>query len=320
MTELNYLSDRVAESMAYLTQHFDQATEQANSRHLVTAISALRDVTLGGKHLRARLVHVAAGEVSGAEKEAAVIFGAAVDMLHASFLIHDDIIDEDPLRRGLPTVHHAVTQRTGSPRVGNAMGILTGDLGLMVTYQILSASPLDDSLVRRATGMVAGYAAQTVAGELLDVSHLVNENIDIENVSLSNYLKTSLYSFTAPLHLGAVAARRDDPETLAALAAVADPLGRAYQAADDIAGAVASTEVTGKVQGGDLEAGRKTLLTMRLCDLTLDEAVRQVASEGDAWLAQAQEALEAPPIPEITRAGLRDTIARVERTLHAHHP
>lgn len=318
MKQLDYLDDRVAESMAYLSYYFDHAMEGATSPYLATAISALRDVALGGKHLRARLVHIAAGEATGPERQAAVIFGAAVDMLHASFLIHDDIIDEDPLRRGIPAVHHAVTEKTGSPRVGNAMGILTGDLGLMVTYQLLSASPLDDSLVRRATGMVAGYAAQTVSGELLDVSHLVNENIDIDSVRLSNHLKTSLYSFTAPLHLGSVAARRDNPDTLSAMSAVADPLGRAYQAADDIAGAVAPAEVTGKIQGGDLVAGRKTLLTMRLCDLSLDEAVGQVTAEGDAWLAKARGAVASPHLPEVTRAGLHDTIDRVERMLHAH--
>ncbi|AKK10049.1 polyprenyl synthetase family protein [Corynebacterium uterequi] len=318
MTDLRLFDERVADSMSFLEKCFDDAEAYSFSPYLTRAIAALRRVTMGGKHLRARLVHIGAGDVSGEQRTAATIFAGAVDVLHAAFLIHDDIIDDDPLRRGLPTIHHEIAQETGSPAVGNAMGILAGDLGLIVTFQALCSSHIDDALARRACTLLAGFAAQTVSGEMLDVAHLQDDDVEIDRVRLSNHLKTSLYSFTAPLHLGAVAAGRDDPATLAALRAVADPLGVAYQAADDIAGAVGTSEATGKVAGGDLDAGRKTLLTMRLEDMTLPEAVKEVIAEGDRFLAEARRGLSAPELSPLTVAGLSDIIDRVEEIVHAY--
>lgn len=315
MTDISFLNQRVEESLDFLREKFEYVFHYSDEPLFRTALEALRVNAMGGKHLRARLVHIGAGHVEGEQKEAAVVFGGAVDLLHGALLIHDDIIDGDPYRRGVRTIHAQVAESSGDAHIGVSAGILAGNLGLMATFQALSSSALSPQLVRQACAMMSGYAAQTVYGELLDVSHLVTHDTSMDTVRESNYLKTSIYSFLAPLHLGALAAGENTPERVAALEKLADPLGRAYQALDDIAGAVAPMEVTGKIAGGDIQAGRSTLLTIRLDHLSVDEAVAEVTHEATDYLAEARAAAESPDLTPVIRAGVEDIVAQMERKL-----
>lgn len=315
MTDISFLDRRVEESLDFLREKFDFVFQYSQEPLFQSALEALRVNALGGKHLRARLVHIGAGYVEGEQKEAAVVFGGAVDLLHGALLIHDDIIDGDPYRRGVPTIHTQVAQSSGDVHVGMSAGILAGNLGLMATFQALSSSALSPQLVRQACAMMAGYAAQTVYGKLLDVSHLVKHDTSMDTVRESNHLKTSIYSFLAPLHLGVLAAGENTPERMAALEQVADPLGRAYQALDDIAGAIVPMEATGKIAGGDIQAGRSTLLTIRLEHLSLEEAVAEVKQEAATYLAEARAATQSQELTPVIRAGVGDIVAKMERQL-----
>lgn len=78
------------------------------------------------------------------------MFGACVDIMHGAFLIHDDIIDRDDTRRGVPTVHAAVREEFGDEHLGTSIAITTGDLGLNLAIGVLLNSSLDDTLVRQA--------------------------------------------------------------------------------------------------------------------------------------------------------------------------
>lgn len=316
MTDLSFIDERVEESLNYLRRHFDAVESYSDMPLYHLVLEGLRATALGGKHLRSRLVHVGAGEVSGEQRQAAVVFGAAVDLLHSSLLVHDDIIDRDPFRRGVRTIHSSVEDRTGSEHLGHSVGILAGDMGLMGTFQALSASQLPPELVQQACAIMAGYANQTIFGELLDVSHLIQEDANADTVRVSNHMKTSIYSFMAPLHLGALAAGENTSERVRALSQVSDPLGCAYQAVDDIAGAIAPMEVTGKVEGGDIAAGRTTLLTMRLGDMSIEEAVEEVRQEAVGYIADARAALADNELPAVTRAGIEYIIQKIERSLH----
>ncbi|QGU03416.1 polyprenyl synthetase family protein [Corynebacterium comes] len=287
---------------------------------LAMAYDGVATFSLGGKHLRSRLVHISAGDVTGEELYAATVFGACVDLLHGAFLIHDDIIDRDDMRRGRKTIHAAVRETYGDAHLGTSLAIVAGDLGINGALQLLLTSDLADDLVRRGMRLLSAAAHETITGEILDIAHLAEPDPDLEQVRLSNHLKTSEYSFGTPLKLGALAAGRD-PETMRP---IAHALGNAYQAADDIAGAVGDSAVTGKQTAGDVVNRRATLVTMRMPadgptdPQTLAEIIRTVIAEGDAYLADARRLIDEIDLAPGIRENLHHITKRIEGMLRAH--
>ncbi|AJE31970.1 geranylgeranyl pyrophosphate synthase [Corynebacterium humireducens NBRC 106098 = DSM 45392] len=309
------IATRVAASLAVLNDYLTslRGAAPASSDLLEHAYQGLSTFSLGGKHLRARLVHISAGDVQGDQLQAATVFGACVDMMHGAFLIHDDIIDRDDTRRGAPTVHAAVRDEFGNEHLGTSIAITTGDLGLNTAIGVLLDSPVDDTLVRQAMKILNAAAGQTIIGEILDIAHSVADQPDPDLVRLSNHLKTSDYSFSAPLKLGALAAGRDP----APMGPIGRELGRAYQAADDIAGTVGQSADTGKLAGGDVLHGRATLMTMRMDNgaeedpMRLAEITADVVNEGQAHLEVARELID----KALLEPGIRDDLLTVTSTI-----
>lgn len=316
------LENRIAASMELMRKYLDSGRElvPTDVRLLTMAYDGVATFSLGGKHLRSRLVHISAGEVDREGLYAATVFGACVDLLHGAFLIHDDIIDRDDLRRGQPTIHAAVRDEFGDAHLGSSLAIVAGDLGINGALQLLLNSELEDGLVRRGMKLLSAAAQETITGEILDIAHLADPKPDLEQVRLSNHLKTSEYSFGTPLKLGALAAGRDT----APMEPIAHELGCAYQAADDIAGAVGDSTVTGKSTAGDVVSGRATLMTMRMADGfptdpdQLSEIIRAVIDEGDTHLAQARRLIDATDLDSGVRKGMHQITNRIEGMLRTH--
>ncbi|WP_165857990.1 polyprenyl synthetase family protein [Corynebacterium alimapuense] len=313
---------RVAVSLSLLEEFLAASGDPVpgNPRLLELAREGVATSALGGKHLRSALVHISAGEVTGQQLSAATAFGACVDLLHGSFLIHDDIIDRDDTRRGVPTIHALVRDEYGDPHLGTSIAITAGDLGLNRAVQLLLDSSLDDAMLRSGLRILTSAVEETITGEILDVAHSDGNVPDLELVRLSNHLKTSDYSFGAPLKLGALAAGRDP----APMQPIAFELGRAFQAADDIAGSVGDSSATGKSTGGDIVHGRMTLMTMRLEDRSgadsaaVAGAVGDVVEEGQNHLNLARVLIDESDLDLGIRAGLHDMTNRIEGMLHAH--
>ena len=315
------LQARVDASLALLNDYLTGTRRLApvNSPLVDHAHDGIATFALGGKHLRSTLVHISAGDVDGDALHAATVFGACVDLLHGAFLIHDDIIDRDDTRRGHPTIHAAVRDAYGDGHLGASIGITAGDLGLNGAVQILVDSTLDDATLRAALRILTEAAQQTINGEILDIAHAVDGDPAPELVRLSNDLKTSDYSFGAPLKLGALAAGRD-PEPMGPIAV---ELGRAYQAADDIAGTVGESDQTGKLAGGDVLHGRATLMTMRMDGeetdpLRLTEIIDDVVREGQAHLDLARTLITDAVLDDGIRAGLLAMTDRIEGMLRTY--
>ncbi len=313
------IPSRVAASLALLDDYLASLTAAAptSSRLLDHVYRGVSTYASGGKHLRAHLVHISAGEVRGARLRAATVFGASVDMLHGAFLIHDDVIDRDDTRRGHPSVHAAVREEFGDAHLGTSLAITAGDLGLTGAVGILLDSDLEDTLVRGALRILNGAAQWTIVGEILDIAHSAVPGPAPDLIRLSNDLKTSVYSFGAPLQLGALAAGRDP----APMEPIARELGRAYQAADDIAGTVGESGETGKLAGGDVLHGRATLMTMRMSEGEepdpgrLAEITAAVAEEGREHLRAARTLIGDAELEPGIRSGLHEVTDRIERML-----
>lgn len=218
-------------------------------------------VLVGGKRLRPAFfhwAHVGAGGVPFAPD--ALDAAAAIEMLHAFALAHDDIMDASLSRRGHPTVHvrfaaaHRERQWQGDPdRFGEAVAILVGDLAhVCADHLMLERSPdiariWDELRLEVNVGQYLDVLAGAIGSASEDTARRILE------------YKTGRYSVQRPLHLGAALA--DAYERLGpALTAYGRPVGVAFQLRDDLLGAFGDSSVTGKPVGDDLREGKPTPL------------------------------------------------------------
>jgi farnesyl diphosphate synthase len=234
----------------------------------------------GGKRLRGFLVLEGAAQFSVA-RDAALRVAAAIEMLHAYSLVHDDLpcMDDDDLRRGKPTVHRAFDEATA---------VLAGDALQTQAFLVLSEPDTHpDPAVRaelcRALARAAG-ARGMCGGQMLDMlAEAAGQPLEEAEIGRLQLLKTGkLIEFSA--EAGAILGKA--PIQLRhALSAYGRDLGAAFQIADDVLDATATAEETGKRTGKDADAGKATLVGL----LGLERARLQA----ERLAAQAQDHLDA---------------------------
>jgi geranylgeranyl diphosphate synthase, type I len=225
-------------------------------------IAALFDlVRRGGKRVRPILLSAAhaawGGDVAGS---AIVDAGAALEILHAYLLIHDDWMDDDDMRRGAPSVHVALREVLGSRSRGDACAILAGDYAQGVAFDLLARMDAPPIRVVAALAEASRVLSHVVTGQIMDVCASANSSDDTD---LMHRLKTSSYTTTGPLVIGALLAGAS-PGELEELRSVGDALGLAFQLTDDVLGTFGDPERTGKPVGSDLRRGKKTALVAEL--------------------------------------------------------
>jgi len=234
----------------------------------------------GGKRLRGFLVLEGAAQFSVA-RDAALRVAAAIEMLHAYSLVHDDLpcMDDDDLRRGKPTVHRAFDEATA---------VLAGDALQTQAFLVLTEPDTHpDPAVRaelcRALARAAG-ARGMCGGQMLDMlAEEAGRPLEEAEIGRLQLLKTGkLIEFSA--EAGAILGKA--PIQLRhALSAYGRDLGAAFQIADDVLDATATAEETGKRTGKDADAGKATLVGL----LGLERARLQA----ERLAAQAQDHLDA---------------------------
>ncbi|MFM9443094.1 4-hydroxy-3-methylbut-2-enyl diphosphate reductase [Streptomyces acidiscabies] len=217
-------------------------------------------IAAGGKRLRPLFCvtgYLAAG--ADGDEDAVVDAAAALELLHAFALLHDDIIDNSPTRRGTPTAHTAYTDLharhgwAGEPRrYGEGVAILAGDLALSYANRLAGA------LTGPAARVWHELVTEMIVGQQLDVA-LAAEAVPDE--ALARWVavcKSGRYTIHRPLALGAALAGR--PALYGAFEAYGVAAGEAFQLRDDLLDAFGDEEVTGKPAGLDLDEHKMTLL------------------------------------------------------------
>lgn len=215
---------------------------------------AMRYAVLGGgKRLRPLLVY-ATGAAFGATPERLDAAAAAVEIIHAYSLVHDDLpaMDDDSLRRGRPTCHIAF---------GEAMAILAGDALQALAFEVLANdAALDvDAATRlemlRTLGSACGSHGMA-GGQAFDLA-AVGQHLTPAELERMHVHKTGAL-IRASVRLGALAAGCTDAATLAALETYGHCIGLAFQVRDDLLDIEADTEQLGKTAGKDLAANKPT--------------------------------------------------------------
>jgi geranylgeranyl diphosphate synthase type I len=210
----------------------------------------------GGKRLRAALVAVGQRLGGGTLLSEVLDACCAVELLQAYFLIHDDWMDGDRLRRGGPAVHAALEEHFSSPHLAASGAVLAGDFTLALATRVLARAHPPSGRWPQVLERFARMQLDAVIGQKLDV---LGDGSDLEEVYR---LKTASYTVLGPLELGLVwsSTSVEPTQARAALEAFSVPLGIAFQLRDDLIGAFADSSVTGKPIGGDLLAGKRTML------------------------------------------------------------
>lgn len=260
------MSEQPSPALATAMQEVGAAVEAALDR-LLPAVegatgkldSAMRYASLGGgKRLRA-LLAVASGDLFGVARTRSLRVAAAIEMLHAYSLVHDDLpcMDDDDLRRGKPTVHKAFDEATA---------VLAGD-GLQAQAFLILADPATHSEPAVQAALVAGLALAAgprgmVGGQAIDLAaelrSAAGQPLGYDEIADLQALKTgALIRFSA--EAGAILGQAK-PAERAVLRDYAAELGLAFQIADDLLDHEGSAAEVGKAVGKDAAAGKATFV------------------------------------------------------------
>ena len=221
-----------------------------------------RLVLAGGKRLRPAFCFWGFVGAGGDPTDELVIdAGAALELLHAFALFHDDVMDGSLTRRGEPTTNAKFEARHGanklageSRRFGDGVAILVGDLAYVYSDQLMrNASP-------QAWTIWNELRIELNFGQYLDMlGSAMNERRREKAERICRY-KSGKYTIERPLHLGALLAAPTRDELIPVLSTYGLPLGDAFQMRDDVLGAFGDTAITGKPVGDDLREGKPTPL------------------------------------------------------------
>ena len=229
---------------------------------------ALREALVGGKRFRPRLVAGVHDALDGHAGLAVEQIGAAVELLHTCFLVYDDVIDGDEVRRGRASIlgrFRALALAAGATTEGadtyaRAASVLVGDLALSHALRGVAVCEVDAATRGQLIDLFDAALRVSAVGELADV----RLSLGLADPSLTEVLtmevqKTAAYSFELPMQAGAVLAGAQST-VVEAVGDVGRSLGIAYQLLDDLEGVFGDPRDTGKSALGDLREGKRTPL------------------------------------------------------------
>ena len=217
---------------------------------------AMRYAALGGGKRMRPLLAYAAGEAAGADLRRVDRVAAAVELIHAYSLVHDDMpcMDDDVLRRGKPTVH---------VQYDEPMALLVGDSLQSLAFEVLADGPIaDDPQVAQDMVVALARAAGSrgmAGGQAVDLESL-GKVLSVPELEFMHGHKTGAL-IRAAVSLGALCGRLDHM-ALAGLSHYAKFVGLAFQVVDDILDATASTETLGKTAGKDARSHKPTFVSV----------------------------------------------------------
>ncbi len=235
--------------------HLEKRSQVTEPKNLYEPIQYI--LGLGGKRLRPILTLMTT-ELFGAKGENAMDAALAIEMFHNFSLVHDDIMDDAPLRRGKATVHEKWDINTG---------ILSGDAMLILSYQFFESYPSE--MFKELTTLFSKTAIEVCEGQQYDVDFETRDDVTIpEYLKMIEY-KTSVL-VAAAMKMGAIIAKASEKEA-SAIYEFGRNLGIAFQLQDDYLDAFGDPETFGKQVGGDIMENKKTFLYLR----SLEKANKQ---------------------------------------------
>lgn len=271
-----------------LERFFDERETEAVShgRQYLALWREARRAAEGGKKLRPALVVGTYRAFGGTRAADAVQLATAFELLHTAFLLHDDVIDRDTMRRGRPNLAGAFASEAAergvsaadATRWGQASAILAGDLLIHAAQAMVARLGIEESRRIELLDLFESCVFVTAAGELGDVAYSLGiEKPELPEVLAMAESKTANYSFAGPLRAGAILAGAD-ARTQNSLGEFGRLVGIAFQLRDDVLGVFGTERVTGKSANSDLREGKLTSLMLYGLDTSDGAALRVLMS------------------------------------------
>lgn len=220
---------------------------------LYTAASHL--IRNGGKRLRPYMA-LKSCQLLGGSAEDAMPAAAAVEMIHNFSLVHDDIMDNDDVRHGVPTTHN---------RFGVPLAILAGDILFSKAYQVIADSESTRPVAARLTSRLAGGCVEICEGQQMDIAMAQGSRIPTQGEYIEMIRKKTAALFDVSCAMGALCAGADEGD-VAGMSAFGRNLGIIFQITDDLIGVMGDPDVTKKPVGNDLREGKKSLPILAAID------------------------------------------------------
>ena len=235
--------------MNTIEQEFQHILENRKPANLYDPIAYI--LLQPGKRLRPKLVHLTV-EMFGGSEEQAQILAMAFEMLHNFTLIHDDIMDVAPLRRGKETVYK---------KWNSNIAILSGDALAIMAFQQLLKLDCEDRIIISIAKVFSQTSLEICEGQQYDLDFETQKDVSQEDYILMIRKKTAVM-FAGCLKSAAVLMSADE-ESTQALYDFGIHLGIAFQLADDVLDVYATSTVFGKTIGGDIRDNKKTYLYLK---------------------------------------------------------
>ncbi|HOT03282.1 MAG TPA: polyprenyl synthetase family protein [Methanolinea sp.] len=244
--ELNsYLEQTANQVDSLIHRYFGSSCDDLGraSAHLLLA---------GGKRLRPALLLLSADAVNKGSAIDVVPAALSLELTHSFTLIHDDIMDGDLVRRGVPTVHTKWDEPTA---------ILAGDVLFASAFEFLSLADAPDNAKVRATSMLARTCVEICEGQHMDMSFEIRDDVG-EGEYMKMVEKKTGALYAAAAGIGSILAG-GNPSYTDALYHFGQGIGMAFQIQDDLIDLLSPPELSGKDQASDIREGKKTLIHIK---------------------------------------------------------
>lgn len=262
-----YYKNKTKELNKELTKYNKTLINENDNKIIKEAINKFINMNSNGKFLRGCLIDL--GYKLNKNDDYANHLAIAYETFQTSILVHDDIIDNAPLRRGKQTIHESYKEEFNNfnhnENIHNNLSLCIGDIGFFFTNDLIIKKYKNDKNFIKLFNYYNQIVINTIKGEILDVYLPFKEKYDktnkiTENDILKIYkLKTSHYSIVGPFILGMILSN-SSAKLIKEMEQILENIGIAFQIKDDILGIFSSKEILGKSVYSDIEEFKQTIL------------------------------------------------------------
>jgi len=297
--ELKEYLEQVADNVDMaLQRYFGESVGELNkaSSHLLLA---------GGKRLRPAVVMLAADAVKKGSSQDILPAALALEVTHTFTLIHDDIMDGDDFRRGVPTVHTVWDEPTG---------ILAGDVLYAEAFELICSAIGEDKAKVKAVALLGRTCAEICLGQFMDMSFEKREDVD-ELEYMDMVAKKTGVLYAAAAAIGGMLAGANAKQ-VSSLYEWGINSGVAFQIQDDLIDLLAKPETSGKNRASDLKSGKQTIIAIKALEKGIDLSLYHKDFLTDAEIDGVISTLEEAGVLDEVRAIAQERVKTAKMMLN----